>query len=247
MNHQIGFNNPAAFWRLYQHFHGYYSRVLDVLSSFAIDSPAQILDLGCGVGDFTHLLATRYPNASVTGIDVSPSYIAYAASRWKAHNLSFFVQTAERALNSYRRTVDTILVKGSYHLFEETLPLNALLSRDAISLRRVVVIEKTDRSIRTYPAPETAIRRRQDYVSPNLSQRRLSIPPWASMRSHSYGETIHVPRDDYLAAIRKRQFSYLAGVSDTEIAAWLEIWGQSYRSSYIKIFEENISNIYYVR
>jgi ubiquinone/menaquinone biosynthesis C-methylase UbiE len=43
--------------------------------------PKQILDLGCGVGMSTEALQGVYPNAEVTGVDLSPYFLAVARQR----------------------------------------------------------------------------------------------------------------------------------------------------------------------
>jgi trans-aconitate 2-methyltransferase len=40
--------------------------------------PASIIDLGCGPGNSTEILTTRFPNASITGVDASPAMLAKA-------------------------------------------------------------------------------------------------------------------------------------------------------------------------
>lgn len=54
--------------------------VRDLLSQLTGD-PARIIDLGCGPGNSTELLAARFPNATVTGIDSSPDMIDAAHKR----------------------------------------------------------------------------------------------------------------------------------------------------------------------
>ncbi|KAL2265067.1 hypothetical protein VTJ83DRAFT_7577 [Remersonia thermophila] len=41
-------------------------------------SPTRIIDLGCGPGNSTSLLAPRFPNATITGVDSSPAMLATA-------------------------------------------------------------------------------------------------------------------------------------------------------------------------
>ena len=71
----------------------------ELAARIAVDSPRQILDLGCGPGNSTQVLAERWPDADLTGIDSSPDMIATARqtaperrwlvddiTRWAANN-----------------------------------------------------------------------------------------------------------------------------------------------------------------
>ncbi len=50
-----------------------------------------VLDLGCGAGYGSHLLASSDSNASVVGVDISPDAIAYAKGRYQLPNLHYVV------------------------------------------------------------------------------------------------------------------------------------------------------------
>ncbi|KAJ5458374.1 hypothetical protein N7475_009762 [Penicillium sp. IBT 31633x] len=50
----------------------------DLLSRIPLTSPKKIIDLGCGPANSTTVLATRYPEATITGLDSSPAMIARA-------------------------------------------------------------------------------------------------------------------------------------------------------------------------
>ena len=49
-------------------------------------SPNNILDLGCGVGMSTAALQETYPNAQLTGVDLSPYFLAVAKYRAEQNN-----------------------------------------------------------------------------------------------------------------------------------------------------------------
>jgi trans-aconitate 2-methyltransferase len=53
---------------------------LDLVARVGASAPRRVVDLGCGPGALTGLLAQRWPNASVEGIDSSPEMIAAASA-----------------------------------------------------------------------------------------------------------------------------------------------------------------------
>jgi trans-aconitate 2-methyltransferase len=53
---------------------------LDLLARVGAEDPTTVVDLGCGPGNLTALLARRWPQARVTGVDSSPEMVAKAAA-----------------------------------------------------------------------------------------------------------------------------------------------------------------------
>jgi trans-aconitate 2-methyltransferase len=53
----------------------------DLLAQVRLDAPRRIVDVGCGPGNSTELLAARWPEAEVTGIDNSETMLAEARKR----------------------------------------------------------------------------------------------------------------------------------------------------------------------
>ena len=51
---------------------------IDLLSAVALESPATILDLGCGTGNMTNFFSARWPDARIVGLDNSPEMLAKA-------------------------------------------------------------------------------------------------------------------------------------------------------------------------
>jgi trans-aconitate 2-methyltransferase len=65
---------------------------LDLLNRVGAAAPRRVVDLGCGPGSLTALLAARWPDADVEGIDSSPEMIAAATP---GERLSFRVGDIE--------------------------------------------------------------------------------------------------------------------------------------------------------
>ena len=66
---------------------------LDLLAHLTLTQPRVVYDLGCGTGNITRLLAERWPDARVTGIDDSAEMLAQAAQqpgsiRWVQQSLA---------------------------------------------------------------------------------------------------------------------------------------------------------------
>ncbi len=59
----------------------------DLLARVGAEEPRTVVDLGCGPGTLTRLLADRWPAAEVTGLDSSPEMIA--AARREAPGIAF--------------------------------------------------------------------------------------------------------------------------------------------------------------
>ena len=69
--------NPAQYLK----FGGHRLRpALELLDRVPLAAPAVVLDLGCGPGEVTRLLAERWPSAQVYGLDNSPDMLAQAAA-----------------------------------------------------------------------------------------------------------------------------------------------------------------------
>jgi trans-aconitate 2-methyltransferase len=69
----------------------------DLAARVAIESPRRAIDLGCGPGNSTEVLAARWPKAEVTGLDSSPKMIERATAthpgwRWAACEIAEWSQ-----------------------------------------------------------------------------------------------------------------------------------------------------------
>lgn len=85
------YNKSEDYVRLMQeHDAEYFASYVALVSSYTQDA-ASLLDLGCGAGKSTELLATACPRVQCTGLDISTQNIDYAKSRCALPNLQFEV------------------------------------------------------------------------------------------------------------------------------------------------------------
>lgn len=83
--------DPAQYLRFADH---RLRPAIDLLGRVDLDAPGHIVDLGCGAGNVTRLLAGRWPGAAVTGVDGSTDMLTKAkagaggdAIRWQHADL----------------------------------------------------------------------------------------------------------------------------------------------------------------
>jgi trans-aconitate 2-methyltransferase len=65
--------------RQYSRFAGQRLRpALDLITRIPVEQPQTVVDLGCGTGNVTRILRSRWPGARITGVDGSPQMLAEA-------------------------------------------------------------------------------------------------------------------------------------------------------------------------
>lgn len=81
----------------------------DLMKYVIIKENEKILDVGCGDGKITAEIATRVPNGSVVGVDVSPAMIEFAKGAFPQKNfpnLQFLLKDAQKL--DFENEFDTI-------------------------------------------------------------------------------------------------------------------------------------------
>ena len=84
---------------------------VDLLARVAAEDPRSVVDLGCGPGNLTALLAQRWPGAEVLGLDSSPDMVARARA---GHVPGVRFEVAD--LRGWRpgRPVDVLVANATY-------------------------------------------------------------------------------------------------------------------------------------
>jgi trans-aconitate 2-methyltransferase len=92
---------------------------LDLLQRIDRESPATVYDLGAGAGNVTRLIAARWPQARVIGIDSSAEMLAQAA----AENPGIEWQQADLASWRPKAPADVIYSNAALHWIEDHAPV----------------------------------------------------------------------------------------------------------------------------
>lgn len=100
----------------------------DVAAKLAARLPADktfgtvshILEIGCGTGNFTAMLADRYPEAMIKALDFSPEMLSQARLKQKKTDVQFICLEAEQFLaNAADESFDLVASNGALQWFSD--------------------------------------------------------------------------------------------------------------------------------
>jgi len=100
----------------------------ELLARVASENPVRVADLGCGPGNSTELLASRWPDAEIEGIDSSPEMIAKA----KASGVPAQWTLADVAAWSPSHAYDVVFSNATYQWLPDHAALLPRLARAAV-------------------------------------------------------------------------------------------------------------------
>jgi SAM-dependent methyltransferase len=92
--------------------------------------PVRVLDVGCAAGEFLYYLRSLYPNAALTGTDVTPEFLAKA--RQAVPDAEFVLSDIYSGANLPGGSFDVVFMSGVNVLFAEYEPW----LRNLVSLTR---------------------------------------------------------------------------------------------------------------
>jgi SAM-dependent methyltransferase len=234
------FEDTGSFVSFYDCMERYFFLLARQVSDM-LGHPVRILDMGCGTGLFSASLAKSLPGTEVLGVDILQPFVQVANAAHSNLRVEFQISDATHAHKiSGAEAVDVILFKGSFHLIEPYLDSD--FCDNFPSLEYVIIIEKTFRSLNSYPVPSSAESYRQTYVKSVLRIPNI-ISQSANLFSHvayGFGMQVEIPNQIYREFIRKCGLSYLEVVNPTELEQWLD----TLTSDSVKIFEEHVIDVY---
>jgi ubiquinone/menaquinone biosynthesis C-methylase UbiE len=123
-------------------YHAAFARELQIMiSELPLCAGDQVLDMGCGDGAYSAWLAQEVaPGGQVTGVDISPAYLAVARRKLKRHPLGHsvrFVRGDIRRLPFQAGTFNAAWCAQSFYTFED--PLKALVELTRVTRRGGIV------------------------------------------------------------------------------------------------------------
>jgi trans-aconitate 2-methyltransferase len=109
---------------------------IDLLARIDAISPARIYDLGCGTGSITQLLAQRWPQAKITGVDDSAEMLSQAARQ------SGSIEWVQQSLATWHpdERADLIFSNAALHWLPDHTRLFASLV-DALAPHGVLAVQ----------------------------------------------------------------------------------------------------------
>ncbi len=99
---------------------------LELLSRVELHNPLTIVDLGCGPGNSTEILANRYPNATILGVDSSERMIVKARERFPNRPNISFIEEDVTNWQSYKQ-VNLIFANALFQWVPDHLDVIAQL------------------------------------------------------------------------------------------------------------------------
>lgn len=170
----------------------------ELLARVDAAAPAQVVDLGCGTGDLTLVLAERWPSARVTGVDSSEAMIAEASRRSAPGSVRF--ELADLAAWTPSAPVDVLFSNAALHWLPDH---SALLSRlksllapsgvlafqipanfDAPSHRRIDELRAQPRFSASLASVRKGHAQPLDFYEAHLSGLGLAVDAWDTTYLH---------------------------------------------------------------
>lgn len=214
----------SAYSRLYSAFNEYDHALVRTLRSALDDVPKRMADVACGLGFSTEALLAGFPEATIVGVDIGANLIEQAIDRVGDPRVKFrsYRENTEM-LATIGEPVDLLFIKSAYHYFEHEVPIPAM--KEILTETGVVaLVERTERSARSYPLPEQISMAWGTFFSDHRARSRMGIAEEAPVHIEtlSRGIPVRVARDAYLEGVEGGQYFGSAWFRPEIMQAWVE-------------------------
>jgi trans-aconitate methyltransferase len=234
--------SPEYYDGMYGQFASYNEGLARVCAAAAdIEQIDHLVELGSGTGLFSRPLIAAFRPRRFTGIDANVAMLAQAQQRVDASNVVFH---CDRAQNLPRycgaRTIDVIVIKAAFHLFEDEISLDALL--DQLTDRgRLIIVEHTPRSAATFPILDDA---RAQWDACLARRAEAPLHQHRSFLAHaSYGRHVRMASKGYFEAIEHGQLSFTWPLDPAHVRRWAH-GAKSVSGEFVQVYEEFVVSVF---
>lgn len=213
----------------------------ELLARVPATRPRRVLDIGCGPGNSTELLAARFPQAEIVGIDSSPEMIA--AARKRLPEADFVVADIEDYAPAH--PFDVIFGNAVFQWVPDHLAVLARLFASCPSGGSLAIQVPDNRNEPTHMLMAAVARGgpwREKFVEPI---RRDAIPPPAEYydRLKPLAATVDVWHTTYYHVLAGPE-AIVEWVRSTGLRPWLDRLDESERLAYCAAYLERIAESY---
>lgn len=220
---------------------------LDLVARIALASPRAIVDLGCGAGNVTALLAQRWPDADVLGIDNDEAMLAKARASAIGGRVRF--RAGDLAAGAFDGRPDIVYSNAALHWAgDHGALLPSLLARVAPGGVLAVQMPRNFGEASHRAVAETAASARwRDTVGALVGPAPVAEPDryyrWLAPRAASVDiwETVYLQR---LPARDDGEHPVVAFVSGTWLVPYFAALGDSRRAAFLDDYRARIDAAY---
>jgi len=136
-----------------------------------MDKIKNVVEVGCGNGNYLRILKTHFPNAIYEGLDHCEEFIKIARQ-----TISDDLNIKHASLEGLTNNHDLIILRLVLHQIEDRISFIKKLSEVLNNDSQVIVIESWDVKFRLYPTLVNFLnhlKRHRDILSPNTASRHL--------------------------------------------------------------------------
>ena len=112
-----------------QHSSGQEALARELLNMMELKADDRVLDVGCGDGKITALIADRLPQGTTVGVDLSADMIAFATEQYQRHAANLSFQCADAGALPFAAEFSVLFSSAALHWVRDHRPVIAGIAR----------------------------------------------------------------------------------------------------------------------
>jgi len=221
---------------------------LDLLARIRLDAPRTIVDLGCGTGNVTRLLAERWPQARIVGIDSSQAMLREARAATHDESRFTFV-TADLSQWLPDAPVDLVYSNAALHWLPDHATLFARVAT-MVAPDGVLAVQMPD----NFRAPSHTLiadiarsERWRATLGGIVREPPVAAPPDYFAWLSALMSKVDIWRTEYLQVLDARkdgEHPVAAWTKGTWLVPFLEALGESDRAKFLREYMDRLAVAY---